>query len=663
MSNQESYRPELIVQHTGQVFPLSTGVVTLGSDEDNTIVLADPEVSVHHARLFWHPQSSAYYVEDLGSIEGTYVNEQPIAGPRILRNGDIIGVGNTMLLLNMEPVVPAAAEESAPRSRSPLLAGLIVALLSGITILCVVLFSLLFWGGGGGRPTVTIQNPTSNDRIATGSDIILQASASGASDITRLELSVDGILVSTTSSPNPEGTSLLTISKVWTFDTGGQHAIAAEAFTAAGKVSRPASVRVNVVAAAGETTVAGATETPTGTPEPTDTSTPEPPTLTPSPTAPPPQIEYFQASPESINAGECTTLQWGQVSFADEATIEPDIGGVGTPGTQEVCPAETTTYVLSASGPGGQSSASVTVSVAALLADLTVDAIQFEPNPPQQGQDTNVRITLRNAGQGAAGPFNWAWQAGPEGRFDGRLPGLNPGESTVVSVGWTPTSSYDSLTTEALVDTSNEVTERDKSNNQLAATVRVVAPPVVPETIVILSDPSLDGYWLNTGNGSNAADIVVGNGEISGDTGEVISRGFLSFDLSGIPADATIEGIELRFFQSQIQGEPYASLGGLLLEYVRFGDVLGPQAYDIPAVGSASLAPLPQANAWYTIADPTITSWVETERNAGQTRLQIRIRFEQESDGDGLEDWVSIMPGGNVLGAPNAPRLIVVYHR
>ncbi|MGD8794401.1 MAG: CARDB domain-containing protein, partial [Anaerolineae bacterium] len=609
--NYQEYRPELVVQHTGQVFPLTAGVVTLGTDEDNTIVLADPEVSVHHARLFWHAQSSAYYVEDLGSIEGTYVNEQLIAGPRILHDGDTIRVGSTQLLLNLEPVAPAVTEEHTPRSRRPLLAGLIVALLAGITLLCVVLFSLLFWGDGGGRPAVTIQSPNANARIAAGSEIILQATASGASDITRLELSVDGLLVSTTSSPNPEGTSLLTISKVWTFETGGQHEIAAEAFTAGGKVSRPTSIEVNVAATAGETVVAGATQTPTETPEATGTATPEPPTITPSPTVPPPpQIEYFQASPATIIAGQCTTLQWGQVSFASEATIEPAIGGVGTPGTLEVCPTETTTYVLTATGPGGQNSASATVSVNTPLADLTVDGIQFEPNPPQQGQDTNVRITLRNAGQGAAGPFNWAWQAGPEGRFDGRLPGLNPGESTLVTVRWNPGSPYDSLSTEALVDTSNEVTESDEANNQLAANVQVVAAPTVPETLVILSEPGLDGYWLNTGNGSNAADIVVGNGEISGDTGEVISRGFLSFDLSGIPAGAVVEGVELRFFQSQIVGEPYASLGGLVLEQVRYGDLLGPKAYDIPALNSAALAPLPQPNAWYILTDPTITSWL-----------------------------------------------------
>jgi hypothetical protein len=51
------------------------------------------------------------------------------------------------------------------------------------------------------------------------------------------------------------------------------------------------------------------------------------------------------------------------VTQATSAIIDQGIGGVGTPDTRRVCPTETTTYTLTASGPGGTVTASVTVMV------------------------------------------------------------------------------------------------------------------------------------------------------------------------------------------------------------------------------------------------------------------------------------------------------------
>lgn len=663
MSYENVRGPALIVQHTGQVFPLTTQVITLGTDEENLIVLADPEVSAHHARITWDPESGAYFIEDLGSVEGTYVNEHAVVGPRMLEDGDLIRLGNTTMEFFRGGVVPFGDGEPGTRFRSPLIAGLIVALLAGVTILCVLLFSLVFFSGSRGTPSVTIQSPADNARIAAGSQVPLQVSASGASDITLLELSVDGILVATTSSPDSDGTSLLTLVKPWVFDAPGEHDILAKAFTARGRVSQPASVQVTVLAAeATPTPEPTPTATPTETPEPTPTSTatPEPPTPEPT-TLPPPRIEYLQTSPATITTGECTNLQWGRVDFATEVIIEPGIGGVATPGSERVCPAETTTYILTALGPGGTSTASTTVTVVGRLADLAIDSISFEPSPPVQGQETNVRITIRNIGEGPAGAFNWEWLAGSDAFFDGRVSGLEAGRTTVVGVTWTPVRAYDGLSTEARVDTDNEVDESDETNNHLVATVQVLEPPAEPEITVVRSDPALDGFLLNDGTGSNIDDIIVGNGRIVEPTGELVSRGFMSFDLSDIPAGATVEGVELRFYQKMVQGEPYGKLGNLMLEHIDYGSGLDPSAYDLPVLDSAMLATLPLPSSWYVLSDPSITSWVQGTLSEGQSRFQLRIRFSQETDGDGEEDWVSIEPGGGALSSPNAPTLAIIY--
>ena len=665
MSYEDISGPALIVQHTGQVFPLTSRVVTLGTAEDNTIVLADPEVSVYHARITWDPDSGAYFLEDLGSVEGTYINERAIVGPRMLNDGDLIRLGNTTMEVYLGPGGLFEEQETRARSRSPLVAGLIVAFLAGVTILCVLLFSLLFFGGRRGTPSVTIQSPADNSRIAVGSQVPLQASASGASDITLLELSVDGILVATASSPDSGGTSLLTVVRSWAFDTPGEHEITAQAFTARGRVSEADSVEVTVLGAEPTPTpepTLTPTPTPTTTPEPTPTftSTPEPPT--PEPTIPPPpRIEYLQTSPATITPGNCTTLQWGRVDYATEVAIEPDIGGVATPGSGTVCPLETTTYLLTATGPGGTSTASTTVTVIGGLADLTIDSISFEPSPPVQDQETDVRITIRNIGDGTARAFEWEWQAGSDAVFDGRVDGLEPGQARTVAVTWTPVRAYEGLSTEARVDTGDEVAESDETNNQLIAMVQVLEAPAGPEVAVLRSEAALDGFLLNDGTGSNIQDIIVGNGRIIEPTGELVSRGFLSFDLAGVPAEATVEGVELRFYQKTIQGEPYGKLGSLMLDQVDYGSSLEPGAYDLPALDSAALATLPSPNSWYVLSDPLITSWVQSTLENGRPRFQLRLRFAQETDGDGEEDWVSIEPGGGILSSPNAPQLTITY--
>ena len=79
-------------------------------------------------------------------------------------------------------------------------------------------------------------------------------------------------------------------------------------------------------------------------------------TPTRSPTIPPPppgcsgnpNISSFSASPSSIQPGQSSTLSWGAVTNADSVSIDPGVGGVGTPGSRSVSPQTTTTYVLTA---------------------------------------------------------------------------------------------------------------------------------------------------------------------------------------------------------------------------------------------------------------------------------------------------------------------------
>lgn len=78
----------------GGVIPLQ-GQITIGRKEDNTFMLDDPYVSGKHARIY--TKSGDYIIEDLGSTNGTLVNDDQIEGKKYLETGDIIKIGNTVL--------------------------------------------------------------------------------------------------------------------------------------------------------------------------------------------------------------------------------------------------------------------------------------------------------------------------------------------------------------------------------------------------------------------------------------------------------------------------------------------------------------------------------------------------------------------------------------
>jgi len=73
---------------------LRAAVVRVGRAEDNDIVLADPQASLHHAILRY--DGTTWSVEDLGSKNGTLVNEQQVTAA-ILRAGDRLQIGGTTI--------------------------------------------------------------------------------------------------------------------------------------------------------------------------------------------------------------------------------------------------------------------------------------------------------------------------------------------------------------------------------------------------------------------------------------------------------------------------------------------------------------------------------------------------------------------------------------
>jgi hypothetical protein len=94
--DDDEFEPRLLVEHavgheSGIAYDLMGGA-TLGRGEVE-IKLEDPFASSHHARI--SRQGHIVVIEDLGSTNGTYLNEEPLTGPQPLHPGDRIRIGDS----------------------------------------------------------------------------------------------------------------------------------------------------------------------------------------------------------------------------------------------------------------------------------------------------------------------------------------------------------------------------------------------------------------------------------------------------------------------------------------------------------------------------------------------------------------------------------------
>lgn len=115
----------------GKQIELEKTVQIIGRDQGADIPISDPEVSRKHTRI--SNQGGQYIIEDLGSTNGTFVNNQRISAPYVLKPGELIFLGEHVTLLfeavqtGEETVVapsriaatPPPLQEPAPQPQKP----------------------------------------------------------------------------------------------------------------------------------------------------------------------------------------------------------------------------------------------------------------------------------------------------------------------------------------------------------------------------------------------------------------------------------------------------------------------------------------------------------------------------------------------------------------
>jgi pSer/pThr/pTyr-binding forkhead associated (FHA) protein/subtilisin family serine protease len=127
----------------GQHLPVQRSPFTIGRSADNDLVLTEVPVSRRHARL--EGREGRWFLQDLNSANGTFLNQQQIVRPQPLHDGDLIVIGESAFVFSQEQLRPMPSQPKAqpkPR-RSKLVLGIAVAI---VLVLLAVVTGLLISG-------------------------------------------------------------------------------------------------------------------------------------------------------------------------------------------------------------------------------------------------------------------------------------------------------------------------------------------------------------------------------------------------------------------------------------------------------------------------------------------------------------------------------------
>jgi FHA domain len=98
-------------------FAVARASATIGRGQENTIRLDDLSVSRRHARIAY--RQGGYWLSDLGSMGGTWVNGTRLSAPRRIAAGEVIDIGLCRLTVSFSGgAAKAEAKKNASRPRS-----------------------------------------------------------------------------------------------------------------------------------------------------------------------------------------------------------------------------------------------------------------------------------------------------------------------------------------------------------------------------------------------------------------------------------------------------------------------------------------------------------------------------------------------------------------
>jgi hypothetical protein len=126
----------------GQRFVITGPAATIGRHSGCDFQIDDPELSRQHARITW--SGTGYVVEDLGSVNGTFVNGEQISGPRLLQDGDLLRLGEGVELAFQATAAALPSEPAVTKGGGFPWMGVVIGALI-LLCLCLVLAGGVYW--------------------------------------------------------------------------------------------------------------------------------------------------------------------------------------------------------------------------------------------------------------------------------------------------------------------------------------------------------------------------------------------------------------------------------------------------------------------------------------------------------------------------------------
>lgn len=105
-------------EKSGESCPLTPPGISIGREVDNDLQLLISGVSRYHAKISF--DGSVWYIEDLGSTNGTFIRESKISGKVKLTPGDVIKIGDQLLRfgdISVKVAAPAVQKAAAETSK------------------------------------------------------------------------------------------------------------------------------------------------------------------------------------------------------------------------------------------------------------------------------------------------------------------------------------------------------------------------------------------------------------------------------------------------------------------------------------------------------------------------------------------------------------------
>jgi hypothetical protein len=446
--------------------------------------------------------------------------------------------------------------------------------------------------GAGKAPTVQLTFPPAGRQVAVGDVVPIHSIAQDDRGVTSVELWVAGQLVQTTSAPgNPRTFAAV---QQWTPVQAGVFNVGVRAYDSDGQVSEPSLITIEVVATAGEVTqpLPEAPASPTQAPQVTVAPSEQPtqgPSEQPTPT-PPTVVEASPPAFATVGGGpdlEC--VNWTYEGFPDPVIV-------GQPVVFEV-------WIWNSGN---------------------LQAFNFrwgvQPIAAAEYLESQETMTLNGNQDGS-----FSWQGDPI-VYD------QPGEYTMLM----------------MVDVHDVVDEVNENNNECQGQITVVEAAEPTPTVASWSGTTIFADAASSGHLSDGgvfADAVVGD-----DSQNAQLKGFLTFDLSGIPAGATINAATLNLGSYQREGNPFNSLGALRALPGNFGG-LDSGDWSATVIGTAGYYEEPADLQ----SDQDVLTSVKRAFEQGWGYYQLRLEFSNPTDNDNTTDvfWFNVGTGG--------VRLLVTY--